>query len=370
MGWILVTGLSLIGMLCWRSHPVDREDDDGTTIQKSFRTQRENVIIRSQSSQSQTQPHPQPTPLPSYQCPPQFQPLDDANADEPAVYAAALRALRAPGAVQRFVTDVHHNRSSVTYDGWGVPFQSVQDGMAAWKRRRIKELLQQQEQQQQHDSLSPEHLTIYESAAGVGMNLFQTVQLLRHEFGYTGDITVYGNDFSADAVALAKQLYHAGLYQHDGDSHTHWGVMCASDSRDLSHVPSRAFDLVLTGYITPLQDPLDTHDADWIQHMVQDVCPDAVAVARMQAIQEEWYDAWVRELIRLAKPGAPVWIEQVSPAFCDVLGDWGGVTRDFWTRRAASDTWDVEEDVVDLMDDMYINEGRYHVALQKKAYDS
>jgi hypothetical protein len=50
-------------------------------------------------------------------------------------------------------------------------------------------------------------------------------------------------------------------------------------------------------------------------------CDDAAAssgdiqlskAAEAQRIQEDWYAKWVEEMIRMAKPGAPIIVEQVS----------------------------------------------------------
>ena len=51
------------------------------------------------------------------------------------------------------------------------------------------------------------------------------------------------------------------------------GKICQGDSGNLSWVPSNAFDLVYTGYITPLQDPLDFQlDEDPLWERYENIC--------------------------------------------------------------------------------------------------
>ena len=42
-----------------------------------------------------------------------------------------------------------------------------------------------------------------------------------------------------------------------------------------------------------------------------------------QRRQEDFYAAWVSEMIRIAKPGKPVVVEHVSQPKCDDREDWG-----------------------------------------------
>jgi hypothetical protein len=42
-----------------------------------------------------------------------------------------------------------------------------------------------------------------------------------------------------------------------------------------------------------------------------------------QRTQEDFYAAWVGEMVRLAKPGRPVLVEHVSLPKCDQPDDWG-----------------------------------------------
>ena len=337
-GWIsLLATLSAVGMLCWKT-----TNNDGSLL-----------TLATTRTKSKTTAATQPPP-PLYTCPSQFHSLDAANADEPAVYSSSNAPIVRAG-LDTFVKTFTDPNSTFLYDGWGENYATVADGMAPWKRSQTAAFLATR-----RDDDSP--ISVYESAAGLGLNSFMTVAVLLDEYHYGGSVTVYGNEYVAASATVAAQLYAAGLYGH---RNVLWGALCASDSRDLSYVPSDSFDLVLSGYITPLQDPFATGQEDWRKDITHDVCPNATAVAAMQSIQETWYGQWVTEMVRIAKPGAPIWIEQVSPPLCDE-DDWGGVAPSFWTRRAAS--WGVS--VTAFMNDTQLNVGRYHVALLKNKKES
>jgi hypothetical protein len=85
-----------------------------------------------------------------------------------------------------------------------------------------------------------------------------------------------------------------------------------------------------------------------------------------QSRQNEWYGRWVAEMARIAKPGVPVIVEQVSAAYCDDYLDWGGVRREWWLETATKDAfgWDVDPSSLVFEDDI-VFEGRYHVFMLK-----
>jgi hypothetical protein len=67
-----------------------------------------------------------------------------------------------------------------------------------------------------------------------------------------------------------------------------------------------------------------------------------------QRIQNDWFGKWVGEMVRIAKPGAPVIIEQAAVPYCDIYID-----------------WDIDpESLVIELDTMYVK--RYHVVMEKK----
>lgn len=86
-----------------------------------------------------------------------------------------------------------------------------------------------------------------------------------------------------------------------------------------------------------------------------------------QQRQNDWYGIWVKEMIRIAKPGAPVIVEQVSYPFCEAYFDWGGVDQEFWTDYAIDKYgWEVDPASIEFEDDRLFKK-RYHVFMRKRA---
>jgi hypothetical protein len=115
------------------------------------------------------------------------------------------------------------------FDDWDRTYEQVKNGMYHWKSTRFTPL-------KSGDS-------IYESACGIGLNLYMTLEILQDVHNIT-NLVVYGNEYlkvSAEkANALMDQIAPAAASK---------GVICPGDSSNLSFVPSNAFDLVYTGYL-------------------------------------------------------------------------------------------------------------------------
>jgi hypothetical protein len=207
--------------------------------------------------------------------------------------------------------------------------------------------------------------SIYESACGLGLNLLATLEILQEQGNLT-NLTVYGNEYLVESVTHASQLLDVLLLsqQHIDPSHKNKvGSICQGDSAELSFVPSNSFDLVFTGYITPHPDPLGMGgDTDEIDHRLKRNCmflskttpgDDDKELSEkfwkaskvrdiMQQHQDEWFSNWFQQLIRIAKPGAPVIVEEVAPPLCHSVSDWGGVSRGFWKQGVDKYGWDVD----------------------------
>jgi SAM-dependent methyltransferase len=186
------------------------------------------------------------------------------------------------------------------FDNWGHTYDEVKHGMFSWKSHYFSELRSGD--------------IIYESACGIGMNLFMTLEILQQVLGIT-NITVYGNEYVARSVEVAKAIFLESsvlLPKSFGSI----GSICAADSTQLDFVPSNSFDLVYTGYISPLFDPLhlnhSTTDENFVQYNSYCEQEDASFRHAAQQRQNDWYGSWVGEMIRIAKPGAPIIVEQVS----------------------------------------------------------
>ena len=207
-------------------------------------------------------------------------------------------------------------------------------------------------------------MKIYESAMGIGLNLFMTLEILQESENISG-ITVYGNEYVRESVEQAEFVLDEGVIPSGNQK----GVLCAGDSTNLSHVPSNSFDLVYTGYITP-RDALDIEDDDkWTQ-----ICDGAdqqnwmAEELRVIGVlnQEDWFGKWVAEMARIAKPGAPVIAEEVSQPTCDAPEDWDGVSKSFWYEAAKKNTydWNIDPDSIEMMDHTGT---RYNVFMRKLA---
>lgn len=296
-----------------------------------------------------------------FECPAQRQKAVNADEDEfEQEYAIASRQ------VSTNLTEFLETFRGSKFDSWGRSYETVKAGMEDFKARYYPPYLRNGS-------------TIYESACGIGLNLYMTMEILRDRANLT-HLVVYGNEYVPESAEKANWVLDQ-VAPADGRK----GVVCAGDSSNLSHVPSDAFDLVYTGYVTPLMDPLNLHpDAEYTRY--NQICTAAAAASAdkksgtaaanawmgetlteiIQQRQEDWYGTWVGEMARIAKRGAPVIVEQVSPSYCSATNDWGGVDRDFWKRHAEADTyrWDVDPASIEIVKDR-IFKARYNVFMVK-----
>ena len=68
-------------------------------------------------------------------------------------------------------------------------------------------------------------------------------------------------------------------------------------------------------------------------------------------------------MIRIAKPGAPIIVEQVSYPFCEAQFDWGGVGQDFWASVE-----NIDPSTIEFEDDRLFRK-RYHVFMRKIGFN-
>ena len=71
-------------------------------------------------------------------------------------------------------------------------------------------------------------------------------------------------------------------------------------------------------------------------------------------------------MTRIAKPGAPVIIENTAPPLCAEHHDWGGVTQDWYVQRARDNiyNWDVDPSSM-VFEDAQTFSHRYHLFMKK-----
>jgi SAM-dependent methyltransferase len=214
--------------------------------------------------------------------------------------------------------------------------------------------------------------TIYESACGEGFNLFMTLEILKEERNIV-NLTTYGNDYLQDSIDVANRLFD----QEAGD----WfrkGKLCQGDSSNLSFVPSNSFDLVYTGFIDPLIDPLkllpELASFDEKEEASKSRCRSKKSNERAlsrkeQLAQEDWFASWTKELIRIAKPGKAVIIEDVGYSLCDSTHtEWGGVDMEWWEDAIDDYDFDVIPDSLRIINRAWYGD-RYNVFFRKLGGD-
>ena len=193
------------------------------------------------------------------------------------------------------------NFRTENFDAWGYTYEEVKAGMRPFKEKFLVPNIKSGQD-------------IYESACGIGLNLYMTLEIL-HDAGITG-IHVYGNEYLKFSTEKANLLF-----DHAPPAGSKKGMICVGDSSDLSHVPSNSFDLVYTGYISPLLNPLGLSHADPDDDVYTELCKQAKEEKNWkektlsqlaQEKQNDFYGKWVGEMVRIAKPGSAVLIEQVS----------------------------------------------------------
>jgi hypothetical protein len=318
-------------------------------------------------------------PWPSWACP---KPLDAS--DEDVDVGKYIRQGDEYGLRDKNAAELWEWMQQADVDGWGRDYQEARARIHEFKVQEFAPHFKKKKKNKQEDTI----IHIYESACGVGRNLAITLDIVREVNG--GDISnnnttvvvVHGNDYASDSAAAAQTVF--GTLEPSGAK---LGTICGGvDSTDLSHVPSNSFDIVYTGYVGLLHDPLDysgTYPDRKTRKVYKELCKNASKdddytaahdaqqqIQKMYQIQEDWYAKWVGEMIRIAKPGSPVMVEEVPVPKCDDYHDNGGVSQEFWL-----DTTDKKYKSWNQVDPTSIHfmqahrgdtDTRYHVAMMKK----
>ena len=249
----------------------------------------------STSGSSWTWPEPEYLSVP-YDCPHSFSEalnVATARTDHEQMYETVSSRLVQDFNVSSYMEEF---RQVSEYDNWGHTYEEVKAGLYEWKSKMYLDL-------KDGDS-------IYESACGIGLNLFMTLEILQEVKGLQ-NIQVYGSEYVHNSVQIANTIFGNGYLPGNG----RLGRICAADSAQLDFVPRRKFDLVFSGYISPLYNPLSLPGTETMQNfdLYNAYCEqNDPRAAEAQRQQERWYGKWVTQMVRLAKPGAPIIIEEVS----------------------------------------------------------
>ena len=130
---------------------------------------------------------------------------------------------------------------------------------------------------------------------------------------------------------------------------------------------------MFTGYIDQSTDPLDLKSVLGREYEADDilVCNKTswskikLAQLNQRMQQEDWFVAWVVEMIRIVKPAKPIIVEPVSMPTCDSPSDWGGVSREWWTDAVERYGWDVDVDSIVIESLSKHVDDRYNVFMRK-----
>jgi hypothetical protein len=248
------------------------------------------------------------------------------------------------------------NYASEEYDGFGPnSFTQLKAQLYKWKTKHFCDNLQSGDR-------------IYESAMGTGLNLFMTLDILFEECSIE-NLHVEGNDYIFDSIRNAEYLYKNVI---PGTAQS--TQFCGADSLHLEHIPRDSFDLVYTGYMDPIVDAMQLYTSEGSDitsrvNKLKSYCDsedkaEEVLTRLDQNAQEKYHSDFVKQMIRIAKPGAPIILEFVSQPACG-LSDWGGVDVSFWVDGVSKYGWDVVEGDVEIMTLSLNGTPRYNVKLMK-----
>lgn len=247
------------------------------------------------------------------------------------------------------------NFRTMEIDGWVKNYGQVEKGMQHWRSTRFVPNVRSGD-------------TIYESACGIGMGLHMTVDILK-QHGIE-NLTVYGNEYLPESADLANKALDFLLPKLNARK----GAICQGDSTDLSHVPDNSFDLVYTGYLSELYDTLNLNlSENELYARNEQLCrsknDDWKALKLLEigeARQSEWHKKWVGEMIRIAKPGKAIIIEQARESDCKAHPGFDVPTRGWWREAIRKCQWDVDPDSLDFEEDRVFRH-RYHLLMKKSA---
>jgi hypothetical protein len=169
---------------------------------------------------------------PPFQCPANAK-LTDNLYDEMQVEYSNQAQNEFSNNMTEFLATFRHKR----FDHWSHTYEQQKAAKRAFKTKYYAPYLKSGD-------------SIFESAMGIGLNMYLTLEIINEAQGIQ-DLAVYGNEY-VDASAEKANI----IFDQAPPHHAKKGRICQGDSTSLEFVPSNAFDLVFTGYVTPSQDPL------------------------------------------------------------------------------------------------------------------
>ena len=88
-----------------------------------------------------------------------------------------------------------------------------------------------------------------------------------------------------------------------------------------------------------------------------------------QEAQEQLTVKWVTDMMRVARPGGLIVIENLSVPYCESPDDLGGVSQDWWSTvvQEHEEAWQVDPTSLHMKIDG-LRSWRYHVAMRRKEH--
>lgn len=329
---------------------------------------------------------------PQYTCP--LPPDASDGPDDSTVFTSSMSERMTIPKYQNnsdFMLDLVFNLSTFTetfrdleFRDWGKTYAEVKDSLVHWKEDHYLPNLKTGD-------------SVFESGCGIGLGLYLTMEILQEQNKNLRDLHLYGSDFGRTPVLAGNVVLDKILLSDESVGGGKRGLLCAADSTNLNFIPTGTFDLVFSSRIAPLPDPyqflesggaattLTTSSSESPANMTlaelvlehrREVCATLTTDWKSAALQQaalerqyDWYGRWVAEMVRVAKPGAAVIVEQVGDPYCDEhhVDAWGiGVPYSFWNDAVEIYKWDVDPESVEFgVDALYPTEHRYHVFLRK-----
>ena len=296
------------------------------------------------------------------------------------------------------ITEYINTFQDIQYDNWGYTYNEVKSKMYSFKSKYFSKIINELRSTQKTTKIAGESsssssveqpITIYESASGIGLNLYMTLEIL-NDLGLLiddNDVYVYGNEYLP--ISTQKSINILNYATTSIFQNSNVGLLCPGDSTKLdTFVPPSSFDIVYCGYLSPLNDPLklnlgehdnfkkytklcysnkaeDKKDTGTDSDATADITTKETA-KHAQEIQNDWYGLWISQMIYIAKPGAAIIVEEVSSEYCTNMRDWGGVSQSWWYDAISKYKWDIDNTTIEFVQDtVFPKLSRYHVYMRK-----
>jgi hypothetical protein len=126
-------------------------------------------------------------------------------------------------------------------------------------------------------------------------------------------------------------------------------------------------------FASPLFDPLGVEGKysgtllDFYKGLCEDKGSKSASLLELaQAKQDDHVGQWIKEMIRIAKPGKPVIAEMISPHVCEPNDLMGLVPQSFWKSSVEKYGWDIDPESI-VIEPCKLIDSRYNVFMRKNS---